>query len=62
MVDNLHIFQMLTVLGAELYIPGYPSANQAMYVLILANFDHDIHIEDNIFQKIWKQNNEGKLF
>lgn len=51
-VDNLHIFQMLTVLGAELYILGYPSAIQAMDVLILANFDHDIHIEDKIFQKI----------
>lgn len=51
-VDNLHIFQMLTVLGAELYIPDYPSATQAMGVLILANFDHDIHIEDKIFQKI----------
>lgn len=52
MVDNLHIFQMLTVLGDDLYIPGYPSATQAMDVLMLANFDHDIHIEDKIFQKI----------
>lgn len=43
---------MPTVLGTELYMPGNTHANRAKYVLVLANFDPDVHIEENIFQKI----------
>lgn len=43
----------------ELYIPGNPRANQGKCFLTWTNVDHDVLVEDVIFQHIGNKEHQG---